>query len=129
MKDLLQLLLETELLLRKSHWNIVGPRFEPLHGVFGGLYDKVAVDSDIVAEKIRQDGEKVTVTEVECKYNVKTDNEMLSATLAHFKEIQKEVNTLSKLAERQGDYGAIDLLGKMSNEYSKDIWKLTSFLQ
>ena len=129
MIDLLKQLLETELLLRKCHWNIVGQRFEPLHSFFGSLYEKVADDSDIIAEKVRQDGDFIEIYSVECDYDEREANAMLRIVLDEFSEISSLVSQLSSQAERTKDYGAIDILGKMASEYSKDIWKLNSFLK
>ena len=57
------------------HWNVVGPRFEPLHSLFQEQYTELAAAIDEIAERIRALGAKAPASFAEFATLTSVDEE------------------------------------------------------
>lgn len=122
---------------RFYHWNIRGPQFLTLHGLFGDLYDLLGSHGDDLAERIAQLGGKAegSLFQVgaasEIDEPIKSDvglemAENMAGKLADYsKRLVKWFSTETDL----GDHGSADMLIGMAREVDKKVWMLESFLK
>lgn len=120
------------------HWNVTGPLFQPLHGLFETQYTEIAKSIDDIAERIRtlgfrapgtlqeflklshlQEDEADRVPEAEDMVaNLQQDHETISAA----------GRQLISIADEAGDQATCDLLTKQLDFHEKTAWMLRSFL-
>ncbi|MCF7852590.1 MAG: DNA starvation/stationary phase protection protein [Simkaniaceae bacterium] len=118
------------------HWNIEDARFIALHEMLQDQYEQLAENGDIIAERIRQMGEKVEASLVHFSHHTKIEainpeasaDEMLEKLAAAHEKIIKELRELSELGEKYKDYGLVDLLGGLLRDHEKTAWFLRSHL-
>lgn len=120
----------------QAHWNLEDPGFFFLHEMFQKQYETLAENGDLIAERIRQMGEKITGTlkafskdETFESFDVNSDVKTTISHLAncHEKAI-KSLRDLSVLGEEAQDFGLVDLLGGILRDHEKTAWILRSHL-
>lgn len=120
--------------LKHLHWSTYGPMFPVHHEFFGTYADTVYAQIDPLAERLRMLNIDVPLDLQ--PYNLidplrerETPTEMLECTLrctAYFCEGMGEAITA---AEKDGDYGTVDLLSKFVQDHEKARWYLRQMLK
>ncbi len=119
------------------HWNVTGPMFSTLHGLFMTQYTELALAVDEVAERIRTLGAPApgsytafkklsTVKEENGNPDAKTMIKHLVADQAAIIAVAKAV---IKAAEKAGDQVSADLATRRMDIHSKNAWMLRSHLE
>lgn len=124
---------------RKYHWNVAGPRFQPLHEFFKAQYTELEVIIDDVAERIPQLGGKAvsTLEEFGQIRRIKEDpgqypddNKMLANLLADHEAIIRTTRTdADTTAEEFHDMGTNDFLIGLVEQHEKMAWMIRAHLE
>jgi len=140
--NILSTLLADEFLLRlklrKFHWNVTGPQFLSLHGIFEEQYTALADFIDEVAERLRTYGVMSPGTMSEF-----IDLARLDETPAHNPNAEGMIRELVDdheimvrylradidVADEYDDYGLEDFLTAQLQEHQEMAWMLRSFLE
>jgi starvation-inducible DNA-binding protein len=134
-----QLLAETYTLAFKTHgyhWNVVGPQFHDLHGLFGTQYAALYEAADEVAERIRALGQPAPASYERFAglSRIKADDER-PAQMAMVERLRdghvqaaKTAYELVETAEHNGDVSTADLATQRITEHEKAAWMLGSIL-
>lgn len=134
-----QLLASWTVLYQKTHvfhWDLVGPNFNELHKFFESLYGDCVTNSDAVAERLRQIGERtgLSLTRAVSDSVVEDNNDavdarsmvsQLIAALAQITVLQTEIFNES---DEQGDYVTADLMTQLSKWTEFNSWFLSSWM-
>lgn len=138
--SLKKVLANTYLLYLKTqnyHWNVTGGAyFKTLHELFEAHYEELADAVDIIAERIRQLGEKTPASFTEFnKYKIidegrsdKTSQDMLSELLADQKTLVTLIKEVWQQASDAGDEGTADILVARLRAHEKAAWFYNSSL-
>ena len=132
---LAKLLADTYTLYLKTqnyHWHVRGPNFRSLHLLFEEQYTSLALAVDAIAERIVTLGGQApasfkeylglaSIHEGEAHTNAET---MVSNLAKDHRQVIKDMNTVIKLAQEQGDEGTIALLSERIAEHEKICWML-----
>ncbi len=118
---------------RKAHWNVRGPAFMPLHGLFGELYAATSDHADTLAEHCAMlgyavrgdhvdvaDGAKITGMPI----TVTAGRDLVNAVSARLTETLAIVNAPKVALVSMGDDDAQQMLIDVSMSLSKIGWKL-----
>jgi len=122
--------------LHHFHWYVKGPHFPVLHAKFEELYELAASKLDELAERILAiEGNPVstmkeflahaTIKEAD---KAKTENDMLSATIADLRVLIEGLQAASEAAEEGKDTATADILTGQIEELQKQVWMLKSTL-
>lgn len=128
--DKLREILTATMMLRDRtqsfHWNVTGPLFPQLHGLFGDQYDDLADAVDILAERIR--GFELPVEEVSNEPQAIPDSAeaMVVELLSAHERLCELCEQGVEAAEADGDAGTVDILGKRAADHDKAAWFLRS---
>jgi len=124
--------------LRNCHWNVTGPHFVELHGLFAEQYGMVEAHIDEVAERIRALGAHAigTMTEYlqrtalrEHAGRVCFATEMLGDLLGDHESIIRFVReSLAPPAGNDLEAGSADLLTGLMQDHEKMAWMLRAIL-
>lgn len=123
---------------KNYHWNVTGEHFEYLHLQFEKLYNELALDADVIAERIRILGQKApgTLQEFLAISSIKEEP-------GKYPEYREMVNNLSKdleiISVKLYDFGkkaqneyddeiTAGILFGLVEKYQKTNWMLKSFL-
>jgi len=134
-----QLLAETYTLAFKTHgyhWNVVGPQFNDLHGLFGQQYAALYEAADGIAERIRALGEPApaSYTRFAALSKVTADGETApQMTLVErlrdgHLQAARTAYAVVEVAEQNGDVSSADLATQRVTEHEKAAWMLGSIL-
>lgn len=138
-KELDKLLANTMLLYVQTlhcHWNLEDPRFFSLHTLFENQYTQLAENGDLLAEKIRQMGERVEGT---MAHFIKTGslkeitkklsgNQMIEILAISHEEAISGIRKAIDVCEKHKDPGTVDLLSGILLDHEKAAWFLRSHL-
>lgn len=116
------------------HWNVEGPHFSELHGLFGKIYEDVFVAIDRTAEHIRALDEYCPgslkrfgeLTTIEEDVKIPTASVMVTRLLS---ANQQMIDTLGKAlseAKIANNEGVINFLGERLETHTKHGWMLRS---
>lgn len=116
------------------HWNVIDPRFYPLHKFWQEQYEELAEANDIIAERIRMLGEVTpgtlkqflkltTLKEVE---GVPSGDEMLRDLLKDHEQMIKNIRKGIDRSTELGDQGTADMLIQRLRSHEKAAWMLRS---
>lgn len=124
---------------RKYHWNVTGPRFQPLHEFFKAQYEELDVIVDEVAERIPQLGGKAisTLDEFRQVTRIKEDagqypdaNKMLLNLLADHETIIRNLRMDADACdEKYHDMGTNDFLIGLMERHEKTAWMIRAHLE
>ncbi|MCD9022253.1 Dps family protein [Cohnella silvisoli] len=123
--------------LHHFHWYVKGPHFPVLHAKFEELYELAALKLDELAERILAiEGKPVSTMKeflssatIKEANKAKTENDMLSATIADLQELVKGLEDAATIAEDEaGDDATADILTSQVEDLQKQIWMLKSTL-
>ena len=124
--------------LRNCHWNIAGPHFRQLHGLFEEQYGILAIRIDQVAERIRALGSHAPGTMAE--YLQRTTlrehpgsfpaaHQMLHDVLGDHEAILRSIaESITPPVQHVLDIGTTDLLTGLIQDHEKMAWALRATL-
>lgn len=108
-----------------AHWNVEGPQFAALHGLFAQQYGELAGLIDEIAERIRAlQGRAETRVTVE-QAGTAGAAEMLKALEQAHAELSRRIRQEAiPEFESAGDPGTVDLLTRVTQWHDKAAWML-----
>ena len=119
------------------HWNVEGPLFTQLHGLFGTIYEEVYGSIDTFAEHLRalqvyapaslQRFSLLTAVEDENK--VPDWTSMLQELLADSEKMSEIFRITFDMAEAHGDHGLSNFLADRQDAHKKHSWMLRASLK
>jgi starvation-inducible DNA-binding protein len=118
------------------HWNVTGPMFQPLHGVFETQYQELALAVDDLAERIRSLGFPAPGTfqqfnrlsSLSEETGVPDTDTMLKLLVQGHETVIRTGREVAAVTERASDISTLDLITKQVESHEKTAWMLRSFL-
>lgn len=118
------------------HWNVTGPQFQALHGLFETQYTELAVAVDDIAERIRalgvfapgsysQFGKLSTIKE---ETGVPRAEDMLKQLVQDNEAVVRTARSVLPTAEEGQDEASVDLLVGRMRIHEKTAWMLRSMV-
>lgn len=134
-----RLLADTYTLYLKTHnfhWNVTGPMFQPLHGMFEEQYTELAAAVDLIAERIRALGfpapgtyaEFAELTSIGETKGVPKAQDMIKLLVEGQEAVVRTARSVFPLVEENGDEPSADLLTQRMQIHEKTAWMLRSLL-
>ncbi|WP_239615799.1 Dps family protein [Cohnella mopanensis] len=122
--------------LHHFHWYVKGPHFPVLHAKFEELYELAALKLDELAERILAiEGKPVSTMKEFLSFatikeadKTKTENDMLTATIADLQELIQGLEKAAATAEAAKDTATADVVIGQVEELQKQVWMLKSTL-
>lgn len=119
------------------HWNVTGPMFQPLHGVFQQQYTELAVAADDVAERIRALGYPAPgtfqqfsrLTNIREETSVPDSDQMIKNLVEGHESVIRTAREVARVAKDADDEVTMDLLIGRMDSHEKTAWMLRSFLK
>ena len=119
------------------HWNVTGPHFFALHGLFEQQYTELAAAVDGIAERIRAIGhpapgtyaEFARLSSIDQVTDVPSAEEMVRILAEGNEAIVRTLRDVITIAEEIGDNATVDLLVQRTQAHEKSAWMLRSTLQ
>lgn len=119
------------------HWNLIDPRFYPLHKMLEEQYEKLAEAVDQVAERIRALGaispgslkEFLNLTSLKESDGILSGDSMLKDLLKDHETVIKALRKGIHEANSLGDDGTGDLLIELIRDHEKTAWILRSHVE
>lgn len=118
------------------HWNVTGPHFYTLHGLFESQYNELSEAVDEIAERIRalgvvapasfQQFSKLTSLQEETK--IIATEAMVAQLLQDHEALIKKIRSFYSVTEETGDEGTADLFTERLRAHEKSAWMLRSIL-
>ena len=116
------------------HWNVTGPSFHSLHGLFEAQYTELALAVDEIAERIRTLGERApgsyrafaARTKIVDSETVPAATDMLAELAADQATVVATAKRVISAAENAGDAATVDLLVRRIDTHEKNAWMLNS---
>ena len=135
-----KLLADTYTLFLKTHnyhWNVTGPMFQPLHGVFETQYNELFEAADTIAERIRALGypapgsfaEFTKLTNIKEAHGVPKATEMIRDLKEGHETLARTAREIFSRAEKSDDEATADLLTERVAAHEKTAWMLRSLLE
>lgn len=114
------------------HWNVAGPRFAALHGLFEEQYTELADAIDEIAERLRALGfytrgtlrELLAATQIPDAPGLETTEQMLDHLIDGHQRLVSGLTEIRDIADELGDEGTLDLLIQRTRVHEKTIWML-----
>jgi len=136
-EGLAKLLADTYTLYLKTqnfHWNVTGPHFHSLHGMFEEEYTELANAVDEIAERIRALGavapasfvEFLKLTSIKEETGTPAAIDMVKKLLADHETIIAHLQSLMPVAQSLNDEATLDLLITRTEVHQKTAWMLRS---
>jgi starvation-inducible DNA-binding protein len=136
-EGLSRVLAETYTLYLKTqnfHWNVRGPEFYSLHLLFEKQYQEMAEAVDEVAERIRALGFFVDasfsaftdLSAIKEEEKVLNAKEMLLSLVQGHEALVRNARRVAEIADRDGDFATVDMLGRRMGSHEKMAWFLRS---
>lgn len=118
------------------HWNVTGPMFQPLHGVFEAQYQELALEVDELAERIRSLGHQAPgtfqqfnrLTSITEEAVVPDSDTMIQLLVQGHEAVIRTGREVALITERASDIATMDLITKRVEAHEKTAWMLRSFL-
>ena len=119
------------------HWNVEGPLFVQLHGLFDTIYSEVYGSIDTFAEELRalqvytpaSLAKFSMLTKVEDENAVPDSHGMLSELLADSEKMANMFKIVFSMAEEAGDHGLSNFFADRQDAHKKHSWMLRSCLK
>ena len=118
------------------HWNVTGPMFTQLHGLFETQYTELAMAVDEIAERIRTIGAPAPGTYSQfARLSSVSEDEDLPEALDMVKRLSdghetvaQTANDVAHAADAAGDLASADLATRRIDVHEKAAWMLRSIL-
>jgi starvation-inducible DNA-binding protein len=125
------------LMTHNFHWNVTGPQFTSLHGLFMTQYTEQWNALDLIAERIRalgfaapgtyqQFARLTTIEEVE---GVPKAQEMVRLLVDAHESVARTARNVFSVADQVNDQPTADLLTQRLDVHEKTAWMLRSILE
>lgn len=122
---------------RNYHWNVVGPFFTQLHGLFENVYNDLAAGGDEVAERIRALGgyapasfaEYILITAIKEETDSPEALDMVRQLAMDHELLIRRIKEVVDIADAVNDVGSSDLMVERIRILSKHAWMLRSHLE
>ena len=119
------------------HWNVTGPMFRTLHGMFEEQYTQLAAAVDEVAERIRALGHDapgsfsafMKLASIDEEPGTPSADEMIRQLVSGHEAVVRTARNTFTTAEEAGDQVTMDLLTERMQVHEKTAWMLRSLLQ
>ncbi len=118
------------------HWNVTGPQFHSLHGLFEQHYTELAIAVDEIAERIRALGHFAPgsykafseLTSIEEEQGHPAAEQMIRNLVIGHETVARTARKAFGLAGEAGDEPTCDLLTQRMQFHEKTAWMLRSLL-
>ena len=119
------------------HWNVEGPLFVQLHGLFDTIYTEVYGSIDTFAEELRalqvytpaSLSKFSMLTKVEDENSVPDFQDMLRELLADSDKMANMFKIVFTMAEEAGDHGLSNFFADRQDAHKKHSWMLRASLK
>lgn len=120
--------------VQNFHWNIESKNFLSLHEFFGDIYKDFSSSIDVLAEIIRQFGEKIPAnfeyfsvnSIIASAHNNLADTDMIVDLIEDMKNLIDLYNSALKFSQEKGDEVVADYFIQRMSSLRKYIWMLRS---
>ena len=135
-----RLLADTWVLYGKTHgfhWNVTGPMFTSLHGMFDTQYNELWDSLDEIAERIRAlglaapvgDSSLSKLASIEEATTIPAAMDMVKQLVADHEAVARTARSVFELADAANDQPSADLLTQRLQVHEKTAWMLRSVLE
>ncbi len=124
---------------KKYHWDVVGPQFRSLHQLWEEHYQKLTLNIDALAERVRalggfpigtMEGFLKIATLKEHAGNVPTATGMVANLVDDHEQVIRNLRDhVDKSGEEFHDQGTADFLTGLLEEHEQIAWMLRSFIE
>ncbi|MDZ8186154.1 MAG: Dps family protein [Nostoc sp. ChiSLP02] len=124
---------------KKYHWDVVGPQFRSLHQLWEEHYEKLTVNIDALAERVRalggypvgsMEGFLKIATLKEHAGDVPTATGMVANLVEDHEQIIRNLRDhVDRSGESFHDQGTADFLTGLMEEHEEMAWMLRSFIE
>ncbi|BDI18110.1 DNA starvation/stationary phase protection protein [Nostoc cf. commune SO-36] len=124
---------------KKYHWDVVGPQFRSLHQLWEEHYQKLTLNIDALAERIRTlggfpvgtlEGFLKIATLKEHAGNVPTATGMVSNLVDDHEQVIRNLREhVDQSGEQFHDQGTADFLTGLMEQHEEMAWMLRSFIE
>ncbi|MBE9037836.1 Dps family protein [aff. Roholtiella sp. LEGE 12411] len=124
---------------KKYHWDVVGPQFRSLHQLWEEHYEKLTLNIDALAERIRalggypvgsMEGFLKITTLKEHAGSVPTATGMVSNLVEDHEQVIRNLRDhVDKSGDQFHDQGTADFLTGLMEEHEEMAWMLRSFIE
>lgn len=119
------------------HWNVEGMFFEPLHNLFGKIYEEVYDSIDTFAEEIRAMGTYTPasfsrlsmLSQVDDEREILDSKMMVAELLQDNEKMIKMLQYLFEVSEANKQYGFSDFVAGRLDAHKKHGWMLRATLK
>ncbi len=119
------------------HWNVEGMFFEPLHNLFGKIYEEVYDSIDDFAEKIRSLGTYMPgsytrfsmLSQIEDETEMLDGKQMVAELLRDNEKMKVILKKLFEASEAAGEHGFSDFVAGRLDAHAKHGWMLKATLK
>ena len=135
-----RLLADTWVLYGKTHgfhWNVTGPMFTSLHGMFDTQYNELWESLDEIAERIRAlglpapfgDSTLTKLASIEEASSIPSGMDMVKQLMTDHEAVARTARSVFEIADSANDQPSADLLTQRLQVHEKTAWMLRSLLQ
>lgn len=118
------------------HWNVTGPQFQALHGLFETQYTELAVAVDDIAERIRALGvfapgsysQFAKLSTIKEETGVPSAEDMIKQLVQDNEAVVRTARAVLPVAEDGKDEASVDLLVGRMRIHEKTAWMLRSMV-
>jgi starvation-inducible DNA-binding protein len=124
---------------KKYHWDVVGPQFRSLHQLWEEHYEKLTLNIDALAERIRalggypvgsMEGFLKITTLKEHAGSIPTATGMVSNLVEDHEQVIRNLRDhVDKSGDQFHDQGTADFLTGLMEEHEEIAWMLRSFIE
>ena len=119
------------------HWNVTGPMFTTLHGLFMTQYTELSLAVDEIAERIRALGSPAPgsyadfarLSSVKDARGVPKATDMIRELVSDNETVSQSAQALFDAADAAGDQASADLATRRMDVAQKNAWMLRSHLE
>ena len=119
------------------HWNVEGMFFEPLHNLFGNIYEEVYSSIDPFAEKIRAMGTYAPasfqrfsmLSQVDDETEILDSKQMVIELLNDNEKMVKLLKMVFEASEQNREAGFSDFIAGRIDAHQKHGWMLRAILK
>ena len=119
------------------HWNVEGMFFEPLHNLFGKIYEEVYGSIDDFAEKIRSLDTYMPgsytrfsmLSKIEDEIQILDGKQMVQELLTDNEKMKVIFKKLFEVSESAGEHGFSDFVASRIDAHDKHGWMLKATLK
>ena len=119
------------------HWNVTGPRFQPLHDIFQAQYNELWLALDEIAERIRSLGFYAPggYNDISSRTSIAEDDgvpgadDMIANLVKGHEAVSRTAKKVLDAADKAGDTATDDLVSPRVTYHEKTAWMLRAMLE